>query len=133
MVSPMLRPILFVPHWTYTPIIGHPVSGVFIPNSTHVNQKSELTNTLVIHSLLHFRSQAIQKLYTLGTLTISPLIMGKVPHQLLKLGCIFSHGHVSLLELQEIHLFIIPNILGKVFLQKHSFEDISGHILTFSL
>ena len=108
--SSMLRPILFVPHWTCTPIIGRPISGVFILNPTHVNQKWELTNTLVIHSLLHFRSQAIQKLYTLGTFTISPLIMGKVSHQLLKLGCIFSHNYVSLLKLQELHLLLVPNI-----------------------
>jgi len=131
--SPMLRSILFVLHWTYTPIIGRPVSGVFIPNPAHVNQEWELTNTLVIHCLLHFKSQAVQKLHTFGTFTISTLIMGKVPHQLLKHGCVFSHNHVSLLELQELHLLLIPNILRKIFLQKYPLEDIPGHILTFSL
>ena len=43
--------------------------------------------------------------------------MGKVSHQLLKLGCIFSHSHTSLLKLQELRLFLVPNILGKVFLK----------------
>jgi len=54
------------------------------------------------------------------------LIIGKVPHQLLKLGYIFSHSHVSLLELQELHLLLVPNILTKVFLQKYPLEDIPG-------
>jgi len=69
--SPMLRFILFVLHWTRTPIIACPVSRVFIPNLAHVNQEWKLTNTLVIHNLLHFRSQVVHKLYTFGTFTIS--------------------------------------------------------------
>ena len=57
--SPMLRSILFVLHWTYTPIIARPISRVFIPNPAHVNQEWKLANTLVIHNLLHFRSQVV--------------------------------------------------------------------------
>jgi len=100
--SPMLRSILFVLYWACTPITGRPVLRVFIPNLTHDNQEWKLTNTLVIHSLLHFMLQAVQKLHTFGTFAIFSLIMGKVPRQLLKLGCIFSHNHVPLLELQEL-------------------------------
>jgi len=132
-VFPMLRSILFILHWACTPIIGHPVLRVFIPNPDHVNQEWKLTNTLVIHSLLHFRSQVVQKLHTFGTFAISSLIMGKVPHQFLKLGCIFNHNHVPLLELQELHFLLVPNIPRKVFLQKYPLEDIPGHNLTFSL
>ena len=55
-LSPMLRSILFVLHWTYTLIIARPVLRVFILNLTHVNHEWKLTNTLVIQSLFHFKS-----------------------------------------------------------------------------
>ena len=54
--SPMLGSILFVLHWACTPMIGRPVLGVFILNRAYVHQKWKLTNTLVIHNLLHLKA-----------------------------------------------------------------------------
>jgi len=58
----MVFPILFVLHWAHTPIIGHCISRVFIPNLTDVHQKWKLMDTLVIHNLFHLRSQVVEKL-----------------------------------------------------------------------
>ena len=110
-----------------------PYLGILIPNPTKVHRYWELTNTLIVHNLLHLRLHAIQKLHTFWAFSIPSLIMRKVPHQLLKLGCIFSHCHVPLLELQELHLFLLPNIFRKVFIHKYSLKGFLGHSLTFSL
>src|ERR1051325_9500240 len=99
-------------------VVKSTLSTILIANPTLVHQHSKTSNLLISNSLLDIRSQTVQKLLTLRSLSIHSIVMRTILNQLLKSCSILSHGSITLLQLKKFHLFLSTHIFWKIVLQK---------------
>ena len=93
--------------------IGIPVEYGFLPlilikDPAHAGQLCKVVDVMAIHHHLHYWSEAIDKLHTFGPLLNFPMIMRKIPYEVLKPSCILCHRHVF--QLEELHLLHVLHI-----------------------
>ncbi|KAE9592297.1 hypothetical protein Lalb_Chr19g0127831 [Lupinus albus] len=100
---------------------------VILIHPTLVYQCSKIGNLLMPKHTFQLGLQTRFKLRTFGPSVHLQFSVWTKSGQFLELGRIFSHGHITLLQLQKLHFFLPLQISRKIFLKKFLLEGNPGN------